>query len=386
MNQEQHTIQRAFSGWKMFVAIGLGIVIAAWMVWNSLQEVDYISVQSGGTHRWVDLNRDGKKQIPEFQLSSNGNFRQQKVSDVIQQIKWDTQSYFWLFLALICMFGRDLFYMIRIRVLTQKKLTWNASFQTIMLWEFASALSPGVVGGSAVAMFILHREKIPLGRSTAIVVITAMMDNLFYVLMIPFVFLFLSPSTLFPSNSGSNLSVEWVFWIGFTAIAFVCFLLFLSIFYYPKLIGRFLSFLFRLPFLKKARNKAIQTGVEIETTSLELRNEPWKFWFSSFGATLGSWISRYLVINCLLAAFLNLSFFDHFFVLGKQLVLWLFMLISPTPGASGVAEYAFGELMSPFTESALLLAGLAVIWRLISYFPYLFIGALILPRWLRKSN
>jgi hypothetical protein len=62
------------------------------------------------------------------------------------------------------------------------------------------------------------------------------------------------------------------------------------------------------------------------------------------------------------------------------------MMISPTPGGSGVAEYAFGELMISFSRSTLLIAALALLWRLISYFPYLVIGAIILPRWLRKEN
>jgi uncharacterized protein (TIRG00374 family) len=117
-----------------------------------------------------------------------------------------------------------------------------------------------------------------------------------------------------------------------------------------------------------------------------MRNETFGYWLKVFGFTCASWISRYLVINAILQAFLQLGFVDHILVLGKQLVLWLFMLVSPTPGGSGVAEYAFGELLVPFTQSTLLLAGLAVIWRLISYFPYLFIGAFLLPRWLRKNK
>ncbi len=107
-------------------------------------------------------------------------------------------------------------------------------------------------------------------------------------------------------------------------------------------------------------------------------------WFKIFIVTCGSWISRYLVINAILQAFLQLSLYDHALILGKQFVLWLFMLVSPTPGASGVAEYAFSELLLPFSGSMILLAGMAIIWRLISYFPYLFIGAWILPRFVRK--
>ena len=67
-------------------------------------------------------------------------------------------------------------------------------------------------------------------------------------------------------------------------------------------------------------------------------------------------------------------------------MLWLLMMVSPTPGGSGVAEYAFGELLASFSTSAILIVGLAILWRLISYFPYLFIGAFILPRWLKNDK
>jgi hypothetical protein len=130
----------------------------------------------------------------------------------------------------------------------------------------------------------------------------------------------------------------------------------------------------------------VQTGTDIITTSLEMRKESIRNWIKVYLVTCGSWISRYLVINSILQAFLNLSLNDHALILGKQFVLWLFMLVSPTPGASGVAEYAFGELLISFSGSALLLAGMAVIWRLISYFPYLFVGAWILPRFVGKNK
>lgn len=386
MIEEKHTLQKAFSGWKMFIAIALGVSIAAWMVWNSLQETHYIAVESGGTHTWNDLNHNEVQEVNEFQASSTGTYRQQTVRDVLQQIDWRTESLVWLGLAFVFMIGRDVFYMIRIRILTQKQLSWRSSFHTIMLWEFASALSPGVMSGAAVAMFILNREKIPLGRSTAIVVITAMMDNLFYILLIPFVFLFVSAELLFPSETATERSVEAIFWIGYGIFFLLCVVLFASIFFYPKLVGKLLRALFSLPGLSRWKEQASQTGREVELTSIELKKEGLGFWLSSFGATIGSWMSRYLVINCLLATVISLSVLDHFFVLGKQLVLWLFMRMSPTPGGSGVAEYAFGELMSTFTNSALLLAGLAVVWRLISYFPYLFIGAIILPRWIKKTR
>ncbi|MDD2982746.1 MAG: lysylphosphatidylglycerol synthase transmembrane domain-containing protein [Crocinitomicaceae bacterium] len=387
--ENENQLKSAFSSWKIVLAIVLGLGIAGWMVYRSLNQTQFIEVETGmGTHIWSDINRDqhvDSSNPKEFTLSTNGNYRQQTVSDILRDITWTSHSFFWILMALLFMVGRDLAYMWRIRILTQKRLSWKSSFHTIMLWEFASALSPGVVGGSAVAMFILNKEKIELGRSTAIVVITTMMDNLFYIILVPLVFLFISPTLLFPADSVTHQGVEFAFWIAYSLFTLIGLILFVSVFWYPQLVGRFLGFIFRIPFLNKWRSKALKTGEEIVITSKELKKENWRFWFTSFLATLLSWTSRYMVINAILAAFLTLRLHDHVFIFAKQLVLWLLMIVSPTPGGSGVAEYAFGELMSDFTHSALLLAGLALLWRLISYFPYLFIGAIILPRWLRKK-
>lgn len=385
---ESNPLQNLFSGWRIWIPVVIGLGIASWMIFRSVNQTTFLEVDNGsGQYSWVDQNADGLvdiHNIEEFKKATNGNYRLESVSSVIQSIDWGFQAWFWLFMALVFMVGRDLFYVIRIRILTKKELSWRRSFYVIMIWEFASALSPGVVGGAAVAMFILNREKIALGRSTAIVIITALLDNLFYVLMIPLVFLMISQSALFPENLSSSGSVQTLFWTGFIVITAVCVFLFSSIFLFPNLAKSVLGFVFRFPLIKRWRESAMKTGHEIYTTSKELRKESPLFWLKAFLSTCGSWISRYLVINALLQAFLQLSIFEHFLLLGKQLVLWLFMLVSPTPGASGVAEYAFGELLANFTSSAMLLVALAVIWRLISYFPYLIIGSILVPRWLRK--
>ena len=46
----------------------------------------------------------------------------------------------------------------------------------------------------------------------------------------------------------------------------------------------------------------------------------------------------------------------------------------------------FREDECPLHASALTLSSLmAIVWRFVSYYPYLFIGAVILPGWIRKS-
>ena len=46
-------------------------------------------------------------------------------------------------------------------------------------------------------------------------------------------------------------------------------------------------------------------------------------------------------------------------------------------------EFMFSDFLSEFIPHGLS-ATLGLLWRLISYYPYLFIGAIILPRWIRK--
>lgn len=385
--EEIDVISKNFQGWKVILAILLGLGISLFLLFRAINQHNFVEVEPGmGTYNWVDTNGDGIKDLNEYVKVAQGNYNDIDFVDSLALMTWDLKAIFFLGLALLFMVGRDVFYMIRIRILTKHKLSWNQAFYTIMLWEFASALSPGVVGGAAVAMFILKKEKIDLGRSTAIVVIATMLDNLFYVVMIPIVFLVISNKDLFPHENASTAATSLIFWGGYAIITFLCILLALSIFKFPKLITSIIIFIFRLPLLSKWKQNAIQTGLEIETASKELRKEDKVFWWRSFMSTMGSWTCRFLVINAILNAFLPLSAFENILIYGKQFVLWIFMLVSPTPGGSGVAEYAFSELLAPFSQSAILLVVLAIIWRLISYFPYLFIGAFLLPRWLRKTK
>jgi hypothetical protein len=95
----------------------------------------------------------------------------------------------WLVVALLVLLARDLGYIYRIRHIAERELNYRQSLDVIMIWEFASCVLPSAVGGTAVASFILNKEGISLGRSMAYVMVTALLDNLYYVLMVPLVVL-----------------------------------------------------------------------------------------------------------------------------------------------------------------------------------------------------
>ena len=195
------------------------------------------------------------------------------------------------------------------------------------------------------------------------------MDNLFYILLIPLVFLFIDSAALFPEELGTN-GVSTIFWSGYFVFLGIVVFFFSAIFVIPSLANGFFRTLAKIRILKRWKEGLQRTGEDVEMAARIFKKEPFFFWIKVFLTTAGSWISRFLVINALLQAFINLGFLQHLLVLGKQLVLWLLMRVSPTPGGSGIAEYAFGELLSDVGGSILLISILALLWRLLSYFPY----------------
>ena len=66
---------------------------------------------------------------------------------------------------LVLIFIRDLGYVLRLRWLSNGRLTWRNAIETTVVWEFASAITPGIVGGGAVAIWGLHRQGMTAGKS-----------------------------------------------------------------------------------------------------------------------------------------------------------------------------------------------------------------------------
>lgn len=286
---------------------------------------------------------------------------------------------------------RDIGYMIRIRILTDNHLSFRQAFDVIMLWEFASAATPSVVGGSGVAIFIVNREKIPLGRSTAVVMITAFLDELFYVIMVPILLLIVGWQDLFPVSMqkeifGLKLGAREIFATGYFFILLLITLIYLGIFRYPLIARRLIIRVFSTRLLKRWKKGAIETGDDLVITSAEMNGKPFSFWMKAFVATFLSWTARFWVVNFLILSFTlsDISLMDHFLIYARQLVMWVILLISPTPGGSGIAEVAFNGFLRAFIAPAGLAIALGVLWRLLTYYPYLLMGAIILPRWVQR--
>jgi uncharacterized membrane protein YbhN (UPF0104 family) len=345
MATEQH--QSAFSGVKSYkiifpILIGLGVV--AYMFWGELHNVTAVL--------------------------RNMNFT------------WN----FWCFiaLALLFMLGRDVGYIWRIRTLSDNQLTWRQSLRVIILWEFTSAITPSAVGGTSVAIFYVAKEGVNVGKSSAMVMATSLLDEIYFVLMFPLLWLIIPSDTLFHVSStvvgqglmvatlaGYGIKLAWVLLLGY------------GLFFNPQGLRWLIVKIFSLPLLWRWKAGALKTGDEVVVSAKELYVKPLKFWFKSGVATFLSWTSRYLVVNALFMAFFAVH--DHLLIFGRQLVMWIMMLVSPTPGGSGFAEFAFKEFLGDFIPVAGLTVVIALLWRLITYYLYLFVGIVVVPGWIKSK-
>ena len=308
------------------------------------------------------------------------------------QIEWGLHSLIGLGFILLFMVFRQLGYMIRIKILSDGQLTWKQSFDIISIWEFASAVTPSIIGGTAVAMFLLAKEKINLGKSTAITLLTAFFDELYFIIFAPLIFFIAGRNAMFPFKTDciDNLDIPIisslndlivVFLIGYVILLVYTVLIGYGLFINPLGLKKVLFKLFSIKLLKKWRKKAVQTGTEVIIASVELKGKKFSFWIKSFLATTMAWLSRYLVVNCVLFIFFMMTT-GHFTVLARQFVLWIIMMLPLTPGASGIAEATFVPVLCEFIP--LYKAEIIFSWRLFTYFPYLILGVIVFPRWLKK--
>ncbi|MCR9016947.1 lysylphosphatidylglycerol synthase transmembrane domain-containing protein [Aquiflexum gelatinilyticum] len=294
-------------------------------------------------------------------------------------------SIWWILLAIVVILFRDLGYIYRIRAVTDQQLTWGRALYVIILWEFASAVTPSVVGGSAVAIFILNKEGIKLGKAIAYVMVTAILDNLFFVIGAPII-LYFAQGHIFPASRMMEMrlgrSLEVLFWVSYGLYASYSLVMALALFYKPRVFKWVLLKIYSIRWLKKWKHSANEYGNQIIEASKELIGKNYKYWLPIVGATIFIWSSRYLMLNALIGAYESLSISEHVVIFARQVIMWIVMMISPTPGSSGTAEFFFGQFFAEFLNGYTFVT--SILWRMLSYYPYLILGAIFLPRWIKQ--
>ncbi len=306
----------------------------------------------------------------------------------LKSIQWNGKTLVWLAAAVALLVGRHLLLSYRLRAITDRFFSWWKSIQLMLIWEFSAAISPTSLGGSLVAFFILAKEKLSAARTTTAVLYTIVLDTAVFLLLIPVLVIFQGPLGIRPYVTQWLELEVW----GWSLLTFYFIMLlyglffFLGLFVYPLWIRWLLVRSTRLPFLRRFRQRAIETGNDIVLAAGALRQKPLLYHLQMFGVSFVAWAMRFLILNCVLLAFVPDLAFDwrsQFLIFSRTAFIYLFMAFMPTPGSSGIVELVFNGFLKDFTPPSLAFV-VASVWRLLSYYIYLFVGLFVTSFWLRR--
>jgi hypothetical protein len=282
-----------------------------------------------------------------------------------------------LALCLVFVAGRDFGLTWRFHTIADGSISWRRALRVDIMCAFTSAITPSAVGGSALAVFYLNREGLSVGRATALTLTTLFLDELFFVVFCPILVAVLPLSELFGSHSALLQSIEVIFWVVYVGIVLYTILLFVGIIARPALLEKAVVGLFRIKGLRRWTHHAQSMMANLRTTSEWIKGRNKRWWLNVFGATTVSWFSRYFVVNALFWGFVPDA--SGLLVFGRQFVVWVVLMISPTPGGSGVSEWLFTNYYGDLIGDLSVALVIATIWRLVSYYIYLLSGAIMAP-------
>ena len=306
----------------------------------------------------------------------------------LSNFRWDWVTLGWLSIAILMYVARHLFYAYRLYHITDKAFSFWKCIELIVIWEFSSAISPTSVGGAGVAFLLLSQERLPGEKTVTAVLYTMVLDTLYLLIGIIVQVVILGPIAIRPNATDFN-SLEG---FGITLISVSFFMLVYGfIFYYgifinPGATKKMLFGLSKIKFLGKFKQNLEKTAVNVVIASEELKRKNIKFHIISFLTTAGAWTTRFLALNFIILALIKDTpgeGWHHFVMYSRAVAMYFITAFSPTPGGAGVAEYLFGGFFTDYIPASLG-SLVALIWRLISYYPYLIAGAIIIPIWIRK--
>ena len=308
--------------------------------------------------------------------------------DELQAISWNAHLFIWIGLAIFMYVLRHLFYAWRLKLLSDHQFGWWKSIELIFIWEFSSAISPTSIGGSAVALFFLAQEKISSAKSATIVLYTIVLDTAFTIVSLFIVYMIFGAHMIQPGMESLSAmdGIGLTFIIVMLIMMTYAIIIFYGLFVNPIPIKRFLIWMSKFKILNRFKNGLRDTATDIVLSSQNLAHQSFFYHLNAFVATSGAWICRFLAINFIIVAFVSMreyTIMDHLLLFGRGEVMHVITAFSPTPGGAGIAELIFGRFYNDYIAKGLALLA-ALIWRIITYYPYLIAGVIIIPNWIRN--
>ncbi|TNE52629.1 MAG: flippase-like domain-containing protein [Bacteroidetes bacterium] len=316
-------------------------------------------------------------------------FYRQFDAEKFREIEWTRAAFFWIAIAALLLVLRHLFISFRLWAITRGYFSFRKCLELIVLWEFSGALTPTSKGGPFVMLFVLTQEKLPAGRTAAAVFYTMICDSGFFVLTLPVWLLIYGPIMLYPGmQSYSDVGLATgAFFVTYAIMTSYWLVLVFLLLIRPKYARSVLYWLAARPLLQRWAPKLQRLGDEFERAATEISQQDWRYHLQVILGTVGSWTSKFIMINLLIIAIVPTIPLDgstQTFIYARLVAMFIIMAFSPTPGGAGLAEVALAGFISDFVPTGIGIV-VALLWRGMAYYGYLLLGAFIVPGWVARQ-
>jgi uncharacterized protein (TIRG00374 family) len=277
---------------------------------------------------------------------------------------------------------------IRFRILVNSldnSVTFLASLRAFMANVFLSAVTPSQTGGGPVQIYILNRAGVPLAKGFAGCLMGAVLT---VVCLLVSTAVILASSAGLRTEFGRHLTgVIMTVVLVFSALAGLFVLSIVRIEAMKRLTGRTLLVLMRM--LKTERRLAITKRVlggldqYRECVSIFASRRKARV-LAALAFTMAGVATNALIAPVVLAS-LSVSF-DVTKVYLAQFILLFIGYFSPTPGASGIAEFSSYWVLSALDVAPEALGLYTVLWRFFTGYAGVVVGGAIVLGLLRRGS
>lgn len=273
----------------------------------------------------------------------------------------------------------------RVRSLSHNEMGMAHAFRIILLWEFAIAVTPPIIGAAAVLVFIIYKEGQPFGKALAYTLLLAILDNLFLLTASPLAIWWSGGAVLPEVPAGTSVfeeSLSHVFWLSYSSIVVYTSFMLSALLLFPKTIRKLMSGVMGIKMLSRWKAQVMKQSDELILASQVLKGQSALYWLKLLGITYMVWIFKFALVNIWVNGFVGMESGDQLLMIGRHITMWVVMLVSPSPGNAGTAEFIYPVFYRDFAGSYTFVS--SMLWRFSTYYPYLLIGVFLIPRWWKK--
>ncbi len=285
-----------------------------------------------------------------------------------------------LVIASVVMFLKIWFTAAKIRYLAEKKISWAGAFRIVLSWDFASAITPSTIGGAPLGIYAMTREHIPLGQASAITFYTILLDQIFYLMVIPILIIGGIYMEVIPQAFGvigkSAMGFVYLSLLGYGAV------LAYGVLINPLYLKKMVQALFRLPFLRKYADSVDKELDNLVKTSGVLSRKPFSFLAKAYGLAALAWMARAALPAIVVLSFLPAEEVLLFF---RSFAMSLATLFMPTPGGSGGVEALFVIFLGPLFDREIFIGIATFMWRFITFYSIIGIGIMVMSWYLNNA-